>query len=197
MAEALGTRWAAAGHELAVAGRTAEKTQALANKWGAEVGSYADVAAFGDIALLAVLYERIPVTLSAIGDNLRGRPVIDCTNPVEVEQFTLTTPPGESIAQHIADSTGGRLVKAFNLCHSVVWAMDPPKFDGRRLVVPHCGDDPGAVELTRQLITDLGCEPLDAGQLPHAFHLEAMAAVVIRLLYGGADPYTVFNLVTR
>jgi predicted dinucleotide-binding enzyme len=73
--------------------------------------------------------------------------------------------------------------------------MEPPLFDGRRLVVPYCGDDAGALEATRLLIGDLGAEPLPAGDLRHALHLEAMAAIVISLLFGGRDPYTIFNLV--
>jgi predicted dinucleotide-binding enzyme len=73
--------------------------------------------------------------------------------------------------------------------------MDPPEFDGRRLVVPYCGNDPTAADLTRRLITDLGCEPLPVGDLRHGHHLEAMAAIVISLLFGGSDPHTVFNRV--
>jgi len=197
MADALGTRWAAAGHELMVAGRTAGKAEALARKWGGRAGSFREVAEFGDIALIAVLYQGMPATLAEIGDALRGKPIIDCNNPVEIEHFTLVTEPGRSMAQDIELATGGHVVKAFNLCEAKVWQLDPPVFDGRRLVVPHCGDDPAALELTQRLITDLGCDPLPVGDLRHAHHLEAMAAIVISLLYGGRDPHTVFNLVDR
>lgn len=197
MADALGTRWAAAGHELMVAGRTGAKARALADKWGARSGSFREAAGFGDVALIAVLHQGVRHTLAEIGDALRGKAVIDCNNPVEVERFTLVTEPGRSLAQHIAEVTGGRVVKAFNLCHAEVWQEDPPVFDGRRLVVPYCGDDPAAAELAERLIGDLGCEPLRVGGLDHAHHLEAMAAIVISLLFGGRDPHTVFNLVDR
>ncbi len=197
MADALGTRWAAAGHELMVAGRTEAKARVLADKWGARSGSFREAAEFGDIALIAVLYQGMRHTLTEIGDALRGKAIIDCNNPVEVEHFTLVTEPGRSMAQHIADVTGGHVVKAFNLCHARVWQMEPPVFDGRRLVVPYCGDDSTAAGLTERLITDIGCEPLLVGDLRHAHHLEAMAAIVISLLFGGSDPHTVFNLVDR
>jgi 8-hydroxy-5-deazaflavin:NADPH oxidoreductase len=197
MADALGTRWAAAGHELMIAGRTTGKAQALARKWGGRVGSFTQAAAFGDIALIAVHYHGIPRTLAEIGDALRGKPIIDCNNPVEIEQFTLITEPGRSMACDLQDATGGHVVKAFNLCQARVWQMDPPVFDGRRLVVPYCGDDPAAGELTRRLIADIGADPLPIGDLQQAHHLEAMAAIVISLLFGGRDPYTVFNLVDR
>jgi 8-hydroxy-5-deazaflavin:NADPH oxidoreductase len=197
MADALGTRWAAAGHELMVAGRTAGKAQALARKWGGRTGSFREVAEFGDIALIAVLYQGMPVTLAEIGDTLRGKPIIDCNNPVEIEHFTLVTEPGRSMAQDIQRATGGHVVKAFNLCHARVWQMEPPLFDGRRLVVPYCSDHPAAGDMTRHLIADIGGEPLTIGDLRKAHHLEAMAAIMISLLYGGRDPHTVFNLVNR
>jgi predicted dinucleotide-binding enzyme len=57
--------------------------------------------------------------------------------------------------------------------------------------VPFAGGDEGS-ETTRRLITDLGCDPLDAGDLRQARHLEAMAIVIIRLLFSGYDPYSVF-----
>ncbi|MFD1152420.1 NADPH-dependent F420 reductase [Saccharothrix hoggarensis] len=195
MADVLGTRWVEAGHEVMVAGRTEAKARALARKWGARSGTFREAAEFGDVALLAVLYQGVPATLAAIGDAVRGKPVLDCTNPVEVGNFTLVTEPGVSMAQHIAHVTGGHVVKAFNLCHARVWEMDPPEFDGRRLVVPHCGDDPVALDLASRLIRDTGCEPLPVGGLRHAHHLEGMAAVMISLLFGGLDPRSAFNLV--
>ncbi|MEU7608409.1 NAD(P)-binding domain-containing protein [Micromonospora sp. NPDC049204] len=197
MADALGTRWAAAGHELMIAGRTAVKADALARKWGTRAGSFEEVAEFGDIALIAVLYQGMPATLAEIGDGLRGKPIVDCNNAVEIEHFTLVTEPGRSMAQQIESATGGHVVKAFNLCQALVWQMEPPVFDNRRLVVPYCGEHSAALDMTRQLITDLGGEPLPIGDLRHAHHLEAMAAIVISLLFGGRDPYTVFNLVDR
>jgi predicted dinucleotide-binding enzyme len=41
----------------------------------------------------------------------------------------------------------------------------------------------------------VGTEPVPVGDLRQAHHLEAMAAVVISLLFGGRDPSIVFNLV--
>ena len=46
------------------------------------------------------------------------------------------------------------------------------------------------------MIADLGCEPLDTGDLTQARHLEAMGAVIVRLLFGGYDPCSVFAFVS-
>ncbi|HEX8005495.1 MAG TPA: hypothetical protein VF482_03610 [Trebonia sp.] len=65
-------------------------------------------------------------------------------------------------------------------------------FDGRPLAIPFAGDDEGKGAVSR-LISDLGCDPLDAGDLRQARRLEAMAIVIIRLLFSGYDPYSVFT----
>ena len=178
-----------------IAGRTPSRAQALADRWGTRSGSFREAAEFGDVALLAVLYQGMPATLAAIGNSLAGKVIIDCTNPVETSHFTLTTTPGRSMAQEIQEATGGQVVKAFNLCEAGVWRMEPPLFDGRRLTVPYCTDHPDAAAPVRQLIAGIGAEPLSIGSLQQAHHLEAMAAVLISLLFGGRHPRTVFNLV--
>lgn len=195
MAEALGAKWIARGHDVLITGRSPEKAAALADRLGARAGSFTEAADYADVALIAVLYQGMNYTLDHIGDRLRGKPVIDCNNPVETDTFTLTTPPGESMAQQIATATGGLVVKAFNLCHTDVWRMPSISFDGRALTVPYCGDHPTALQMTARLIDDVGGLPLQTGDLRHAHYLEASAAIIIAQLYGGCRTRTVFNLV--
>jgi predicted dinucleotide-binding enzyme len=154
------------------------------------------------VVLLAVRREGLAVTLEQAGaaeDSLAGKTVIaviDCGNAVDVTDFSLVIWEGKSLAeqaQHLAP--GSHVVKAFNLCHAKVWQMTPPAFDGWSLAVPFAGDDHGKA-VARQLITDLGCDPLDAGDLRQARHLKAMGIVIIRLLFGGCDPYSVFAFVS-
>jgi predicted dinucleotide-binding enzyme len=200
MAAVLGQRWVAAGHEVMIGARDAERGKALAARLGPDVpsGTLREAAVFGEVALLAIWPTDVIPALLAAGaadGTLAGRTLIDCNNPVETTSFTLTT--GEvSLAEQVARlAPGSRVVKAFNQCHADVWAMDPPVFDDRPLVVPLAGDDPAGKDLVAGLVRDTGCEPLDVGPLHRARHLEAMAAVVIGLLYGGAPTHTVFNLV--
>lgn len=200
MAGVLGARWLDAGHEVMVGARDPERGKALATRLGAHVasGTLREAAVFGEVALLAIWpTDVIPALLQAgaAEGTLAGRTVIDCNNPVETGSFTVTT--GEvSLAEQIARlAPGSRVVKAFNQCHADVWAMQPPLFDGRPLVVPLAGDDPAGKDVVAGLVRDLGCVPRDVGPLHRARHLEAMAAVVIGLLYTGAPALTVFNLV--
>ena len=200
MAAVLVARWIAAGHEVMVGARDPERGKALATRLGAAVpsGTLREAAVFGEAALLAIWpTDVIPALLQAgaAEGTLAGRTLIDCNNPVEIESFTVTT--GEvSLAEQIARlAPGSRVVKAFNQCHADVWAMQPPHFDGRPLVVPLAGNDPAGKEVVSGLVRDMGCVPRDIGPLHRARHLEAMAAVVIGLLYTGAPPLTAFNLV--
>ena len=194
MAEALGTQWSRAGHDLLVGARTPAKAEALAGRIGPRVrsGDLATAAAYGDATLLAVLHEGLPDVLGTVGGALRGRTLIDCVNGIVRPGVTLATGEGPPVARRIAETTGANVVKAFNLCHESVWRRTPPHFDGRPLAVPICGDDAAALAAVRSLVTDLGCEPLDAGGLDRSGLLEATAAFAIGLYFGGGDPRSVF-----
>ncbi|GAA4961770.1 putative dinucleotide-binding enzyme [Nonomuraea thailandensis] len=192
MADALGTQWARAGHEVMVSGRDPGRSAAQAARMtagaGAEVraGSFAEAAGSGEVVVVAVREEGLLDTLQAAGAALRGKALIDVTNANPME-YDLT----RSHARLIGDVTGGHVVKAFNLCHVDVWRMTPPVFDGRPLAVPLCGDDPGALAAARTLVAGLGCTPVDGGGLGRAALLEATAAFMIGLWFGGADAQAV------
>ncbi|TDD17119.1 NADPH-dependent F420 reductase [Nonomuraea diastatica] len=146
-------------------------------------GTWAEAARFGEVVMVAVREAGLVDVLQAAGASMRGKPVIDVTNAAFPDLYDPTRP----IARLIRDLTAGHVVKAFNLCHVDVWRMTPPVFGGRPLAVPLCGDDPAAMDAARTLVADLGCTPLNGGGLDRAMHLEATAAFVIGLWFGGAD----------
>jgi predicted dinucleotide-binding enzyme len=194
MAEALVPHWVATGHDVTIGGRTERKAHELARRVGARAGTLREAAEAGEALLLAVLYEGVAQTLRDAGaadGTMTGKVLIDCNNPVETERFSLVTAAGTSLAEEIAAATGARVVKAFNLAYSEVWRRRA-RYDARPLVVPLAGAA-GAQAVVGALVRDVGAEPLDAGDLDQAHHLEAMAAVVIRLLFGGADPLSTFQ----
>jgi predicted dinucleotide-binding enzyme len=197
MTEALAAGWVRAGHEVLIGGRTPEKAADLAARVGARAGTLREAAEFGDAVLVAVRREGLEETIAAAGDALTGKPVIDCGNAVDVTDFSqVTYKDGTSMAEEIARlAPGAHVVKAFNQAHASVWAMTPPAFDGRPLAVPYAGAEEGKAA-ARTLISDLGAEPLDAGDLRQARNLEAMAIVIIRLLFSGYDPHSVFAFVS-
>lgn len=189
MAGALGEQWGRAGHDVLVGGRDEGRAVALAARIGARAGSPREAAGHGtDAVLLAVPYTAAVEVVSGLADALAGRALVDCTNPVG-PGFRLETGGGPSAAERIASAApGAHVVKAFNLCHESVWRLTPPVFDGRPLAVPLCGDEATALESVRQLVRDLGCEPVNGGGLERAALLEATAAFLIGLWVGeGAD----------
>lgn len=196
MTEALVPAWLRAGHEVLIGGRTPQKTAALARRLGARAGTLREAAEFGEVVLVAVLLAGLDETLRAAGapeGTLAGKTVLDCGNAVNLAGFSqVYFAGGTSMAEEIARlAPGAHVVKAFNQVHMDVWRMDPPVFGGRPLVVPIAGDEEGKA-VAGVLVQEQGAEPLDAGDLTQARHLEAMAIVVIRLLYSGHDPLTAF-----
>jgi predicted dinucleotide-binding enzyme len=199
MAEALGSRWVGK-HELYISGRNANKALALAEKLGTRHGSEADATAFGEVIVLATRHEAVFDAMAAAGgpDALAGKILLDINNPVNIfdGDFLPKTFDGESLAEAIAAyAPAARVVKAFNMCNAGVWQMDPPVFDGRRLVVLYCGNDFGAKRQVATLIEDVGAEAVDLGELKYARLLEPAAAIVIKFLLAGRDPHTVLNLI--
>ncbi|WP_405976806.1 NAD(P)-binding domain-containing protein [Streptomyces sp. NBC_00988] len=182
MADALGTQWIRAGHEVLFGGRDLGRAEALARRRGGLSGGFREAADFGTGAVLVALpWDAVAEVARQLP--LAGRVLIDCTNPVGAG-FRLLTAGGPSAAERLAAAAGpeAHVVKAFNLCHEDVWRLTPPVFDGRPLGVPLSGDDAEALAVVGQLVRDVGCEPFAAGELGQgAGLLEATAALLIRL----------------
>jgi 8-hydroxy-5-deazaflavin:NADPH oxidoreductase len=200
MAAALASRWAA-NHPLLIGGRDPSKAAALAARLGhgANHGSEADAARFGEVVVLATRYQQVFAAMDAAGGApaFAGKTLIDINNPVTAYDgnFLVTGYDGGSLAEAIAAyAPDARVVKAFNMCQAGVWQLDPPVFDGRRLAVLHCGDAAAKVQVAG-LIAELGGDPVDLGELAYARLLEAGAAIVIKLLFSGRDFRTVLNLI--
>lgn len=189
MAEALGTGWAEAGHDIVVGARDAGRAADLAARLGARAGTLADAAEHGETVLAALPHAAMSDVITPLADRLAGRAVIDCSNPIVPgpDGLVLATDGGPSAARRIAAAApGAHVVKAFNLCAAGVWAAHT-----EGLAVPLCGDNAHALALVRTLVTDLRAVPLDAGGLNRAGYLEATAAFVIGIWFAGGDPHTV------
>ena len=101
-----------------------------------------------------------------------------------------------SLAERIAAvAPQSRVVKAFNMCHASVWEMDPPEFDGRQLAALYCGDDDDAKKAVAELISDLGCDPVDLGELKYSRLRRQRRPWLSNSSSSGRDLHTVFNLI--
>ncbi|MYX12758.1 NAD(P)-binding domain-containing protein [Streptomyces sp. SID8374] len=140
MADALGTSWARAGHDVLFGGRSPDRAQALAGRTGSSAGTPAEAAAFGDATLLALPYDAVAEVLPPLG-SLRDRVLIDCTNAIG-PGCTLTTGHGPGAARTIADATGARVVKAFNHLPAHLWAAYLETATAFLIGLWHAGHDP-------------------------------------------------------
>lgn len=207
MAQALSGRWAPT-HDVFIGGRNVERAAQLSEEvGGVGSGSISEAVDFGDVVVLATPAGAVEDAITNGGGPgaFAGKVVIDINNPVNVpggphdnegDHYLPTSFDGASLAEHIAVLVPeAHVVKAFNMCQAAVWEMDPPVFDGRRLVTLYCGDDSSAKARVAELIEIIGSEPVDAGELRYARLLEASACLVIKFLFSGRDMRTVLNLI--
>src|SRR5688572_580395 len=80
----LGGVWVKAGHEVMFSSRTLENDQKLAASLGsnARAGTPREAAKFGDVLLMAVPYRALPDVGKELGELLRGKIVLDASNPI-------------------------------------------------------------------------------------------------------------------
>ena len=179
MAGALAGRALAGGNAVEIIGRDPARAKELAGALGGATVGAAGAAPAGDIVILAVPYGSAAAVVSEYGDALRGKVIIDITNPINADLTGFVTPEGSSGAQEIAKAApaGAHVVKAFNTLFSNVLAAE-----GRPLDVFIAGDDAQAKARVSAFIESLGLRPLDIGLLPMARALENVGLLQLGLL---------------
>ncbi|PSM39453.1 NADP oxidoreductase [Streptomyces dioscori] len=196
LAAALGEGWIRAGHEVWIGGRSQAKADKLAGRLGrlgrgAFAGTPREAATDRDAVLLAVSWDGVEDMLGLAGAAegvLAGTPLIDPTNAVAHGVGDLLTGHGESMATRIAGlAPGAHVVKAFHLFPAGLWTA--PADDGRpRPTVAMCGDEPAALRVVGDLVSDVGGAPATLGSLDRVRQLEEVAGFVIGLAFAGVDP---------
>lgn len=111
--ETIGSRLVELGHDVMMGSRAAgnEKAVAWADKSGARAsqGSFADAAAFGEVLFNCTKGDAsLEVLQQAGADNLRGKTLLDVSNPLD---FSNGFPPTLSVCN--TDSLGEQLQRAF------------------------------------------------------------------------------------
>jgi predicted dinucleotide-binding enzyme len=181
--KALGKGFITLGHEVKMGSRDAanEKALAWAREMGpqASVGTFADAAAFGEVAVLATLGEANKSVLRAAGpEALRGKVVIDATNPLDFSGGLpkLVVPEGGSAGQQVQRLLpGAHVVKAFNTVGNA--HMFRPDFPGGPPDMFICGNDEEAKRKVTAILTDFGWGTVDVGGIEAAHELEAMCMI--------------------
>jgi 8-hydroxy-5-deazaflavin:NADPH oxidoreductase len=171
MARGIGSRVVAGGNELELVARNAEAGGALAG----ELGGSAAESPSGDAVVLAVPYGEVANVVATHGDALRGKVVVDITNPVDWSTMdSLVTPADSSAAEEIAKLVpdGTPVVKAFNTTFAAT--LSSGEVAGEPLDVLIAGDDEDAKEKVASFIEAGGQRTRDVGPLKRARQLEQL-----------------------
>ena len=187
--QALGRGLVGLGHEVRIGSREAGNAKALAwvSKTGAKAsaGTFADAAAFSELAVLATIWSGTENALRlADARNLAGKVVIEVTNPLV---FSPTAPPslalghtdsgGEQVQRWLPDS---RVVKAFNIVGNA--QMVHPDFPGGPPDMFLCGNDAAAKTTVTEICAAFGWPVIDIGGIEGARLLEPLC--ILWVLYG-------------
>ena len=176
----------AAGHQVRVNGRNAAKAADLAGQFAGVEAVPPEVAAQGaDAVIVATPFEAAADALRSLG-NLRGKVVVDITNPLTADYMGLTVGHTTSAAEQIAQAVpGAEVVKAFNTVFAQVLAEGSDFGAGQRVTVVLASDSERAKQAAGALAESMGFQTMDAGGLKNARYLEPLAGLNIYLGYGG------------
>ncbi|TMJ51632.1 MAG: dinucleotide-binding enzyme [Alphaproteobacteria bacterium] len=178
---ALARGWSRSGQRVVLGVRdvSAPKVTALAQETRADAKPPAEAAAAADEVVLALPWLVAEGAVKALG-GLKDKIVIDCMNPLSMQDGKLgldrgfTTSAAETLAQWIPQA---RIVKTLNQVGANLMADNAAL--PHRPVMFMAGNDAAAKATVSVLLTALGFEPLDAGDLTKARLLEPFAMLWI------------------
>ena len=167
-------------HEVTLGTRTPSKLADWAKKNpGAGVAGFPEAARFGDLVVLAVKGTAAADALRAAGAaNLKGKPVIDATNPIADAPpsngvLKFFTRLDESLMEQLQrEFENVRFVKAFNSVGNAL--MVNPQFKGGKPTMFICGNDEAAKKIVTGILDQFGWETADMGQAEAARAIEPL-----------------------
>jgi predicted dinucleotide-binding enzyme len=200
----LGAGLASHGHQVMIGSRDPKQdkvqTWVTSTGAGASAGTFAEAAAFGEVAVLATSWEGAESALALAGpESLDGKVVIDVTNPLD---FSHGVPPRLSVTgDDSAGETvqrrhpGARVVKAFNIVGNA--HMVHPRFPGGPPDMFICGDDDAAKGIVTGLVESFGWPVIDLGGIASSRYLEAMAMVWILYFFKTGNDNHAFKMLKK
>lgn len=180
VAQSLGAGLRRKGHEVMLGTSDPAKLSSWAStSGGVRVGSFADAAAFADVAVLAVKGTAALAAVKAAGAQaLAGKAVIDACNPIAdappvngVLQFF--TGPNESLLESLQrEFPAVHFVKAYNSVGAA--HMVDPQFAGGPPTMFIAGNDDAAKASVAALVRETGWEVADMGRAEAARAIEPL-----------------------
>jgi len=198
---AIAIHLANAGHDVVLAESSdgsASVAAARARSSKLRAAPAAAAVADAEVVFLATPYGANEGVLRPLAGALRGKVLVDCTNPVGpgLSHGLESKRAGAAVVQELAPEA--KVVKAFTIYGYENLDAPPPPAGALRPAMLFCGDDAAAKSAVAKLVADVGFEPVDVGGLAQALHLEHMTLLWIRMVRaGGASPHTVWARLPR
>ncbi|MEV5754622.1 NADPH-dependent F420 reductase [Actinoallomurus sp. NPDC052308] len=183
----LARRFALAGHEVIIGSRKAERAEQAAESLGDGLrvrgAANAVVAREADLVIVAVPYDGHKALLESLRDELAGKIVVDCVNPLGFDKqgaYALPVEEGSAAQQAAAALPDSTVVAAFHHV-SAVTLLDPAveEIDLDVLVL---GEDREATNTVQALAGRIGgVRGVYGGRLRNAHQVEALTANLISI----------------
>lgn len=183
----LARRWAGAGIRVVIGSRSAERAEAAAAELAAATGGSvtgadnATAARHGDLVAVVVPYDGHRDLLAGLRNELAGKIVIDCVNPLGFDKqgaYALPVPEGSAAQEAAAVLPESTVVAGFHHLSAVLLEdAELPSIDSDVLVL---GDDRAATDLVQALASAIpGINGVYGGRLRNAHQVEALTANLI------------------
>jgi len=188
--QTIGTRLVQLGHDVKLGSRSAANEKAA--KWVGGAGDHATQGTFADAAVFGEMVFNctggmvsIDVLNQAGAENLKGKPLVDVSNPLDFSRGfppTLSVCNTDSVAEQIQRTfPDARVVKALNTMTAALM-VNPAAVPGSHDLFL-CGNDADAKARVTELLRSFGWPGvLDLGDLTAARGMEMILPIWLRLM---------------
>jgi hypothetical protein len=167
------------GYDVRIGSRSPQKLAEFSAKSGIQAGASREVAAWAEAVVLAVKGTAAEEAVrEADAANLKGKLVIDTTNPIANEPpedgvLKFFTSPNESLMERLQKTfPEAKFVKAFNSVGSAL--MVNPQFAAGRPTMFYCGNDAAAKKVVATIVEQFGWDGADMGTAKAARAIEPL-----------------------
>jgi predicted dinucleotide-binding enzyme len=199
--QTLATGFLGKGHPVMIGSRDSAKLRGWLRHAGpgAQVGTFAETAQFGELVVLSVLGSAAEEVIRLAGvESLTGKIVIDASDPLDFSSgrpglFIGTTDSlGERIQRLVPDSY---VVKGLNVVQADV-AINP-SLTGDEPDMFIAGDNDGAKQTVTQLLAEFGWPVIDMGDIESARWLEALSLAWVVYSHRTGKTHHAFKLIGK
>jgi 8-hydroxy-5-deazaflavin:NADPH oxidoreductase len=182
----LARRLSMAGHEVIIGSRDADRAESAARELGDERLSgrlNRAAAAESDVVIAAIPWDGHRDLLAGLADELDGKVVVDCVNPLAFDEhgaYPVPVPEGSAAQQAAAVLPGSTVVGAFH--HVSASLLLDPAVDQIDLDVLVLGDNRAATTVVAAIADEIpGMRGIYGGRLRNCGQVEALTANLVSI----------------